>query len=244
MRVILGLCLCSLLSGCQLLHFSDGPPMFAKYHWFYSTKVHPHPEPKSRYGNPHSYVIKHKRYYVLPHARHFSQEGIASWYGTKFNGKLTSNRERYNLWAMTAAHKTLPLPTYVRVTHLITHRSIIVRVNDRGPFRPHRIIDLSYAAAKALGMLKKGTAPVRIEALNFGKTQVLQLAAFTTLKKAKAWQKSYESLLHTSLVIYPKIVRHTHWYAVTLAPHVPLSPGLKKRLIHHHIPHKLWLTLS
>jgi rare lipoprotein A len=126
------------------------------------------PLKKSRYGNPSSYVVNGKRYFVLPTAKGYSQTGIASWYGTKFHGKLTSTREPYNVYAMTAASPILPIPCFVRVTDLKNHRSIIVKVNDRGPFEDERIIDLSYVAASKLGMLKQGTAPVKVVALTPG----------------------------------------------------------------------------
>jgi rare lipoprotein A len=96
----------------------------------------------------------------------YSERGIASWYGTKFHGRRTSSGERYDMYAMTAAHRELPLPTYVRVTNLRNGRSAVVRVNDRGPFLGNRIIDLSYAAATKLGILGKGTGLVEVTALN------------------------------------------------------------------------------
>ena len=121
--------------------------------------------PKSRYGNPTSYVVHGKRYYVLASAKNYNQTGIASWYGTKFHGRLTSTREPYNMFAMTAASPVLPIPCYVRVTNLENGRTIIVKVNDRGPFAPNRIIDLSYVAAIKLGYAKKGTALVRVTSI-------------------------------------------------------------------------------
>jgi len=126
----------------------------------------PRNEPKSRYGNPKSYVIHGKRYYVLPTAKGYDKRGIASWYGTKFHGRLTSSREPYDMLAMTAASPELPIPCYVSVTNLENGRQIIVRVNDRGPFAPNRIIDLSYAAAKKLNMTQKGTALVEVRAIS------------------------------------------------------------------------------
>lgn len=123
----------------------------------------PRYEPRSRGGNRSPYTVLGKSYTVMASADGFVEEGIASWYGKKFHGYKTSNGEIYNMYAFTAAHKHLPLPTYVRVTHLDNGRSVIVRVNDRGPFHGGRVIDLSYAAASRLGMLSTGTAPVRIE---------------------------------------------------------------------------------
>ncbi len=125
----------------------------------------PQEEEWARYGNQSPYYVLGKTYEVLDTNANFSQYGIASWYGTKFHGELTSTREAYDMYAMTAAHKTLPLPSYVRVTNLDNNRQIIVRVNDRGPFVDGRIIDLSYAAAHKLDMHEQGTARVFIETL-------------------------------------------------------------------------------
>ncbi len=126
----------------------------------------PKTEPRSRYGNPASYMVHGKRYYTLKTSGGYRERGIASWYGTKFHGRRTSSGEPYDMYAMTAAHKTLPLPTYVRVTNLENQRSVVLRVNDRGPFHPNRIIDLSYTAAWKLGILSKGTGFVEVLALD------------------------------------------------------------------------------
>ncbi len=126
----------------------------------------PRAEPRSRYGNPRSYVVRGKRYYTLPTARGYVERGIASWYGPKFHGRRTSSGERYDMYAMTAAHRSLPLPAYVRVTNLENGRQAVVRVNDRGPFHGNRIIDLSYAAAAKLGIVRRGTGLVEVRALD------------------------------------------------------------------------------
>jgi rare lipoprotein A len=123
----------------------------------------PRTEPPSTRGNPESYVVLGKRYFLLPSNQGYAERGIASWYGTKFHGRNTSNGERYNMYAMTAAHKTLRLPAYVRVTNLRNGKQVTVRVNDRGPFHGNRIIDLSYAAAQKLEMIGEGTALVEVE---------------------------------------------------------------------------------
>lgn len=128
----------------------------------------PRVEPKSRRGNPTSYVVLGKRYHTLPSSRGYVERGIASWYGTKFHGRSTSSGEPYDMYAMTAAHKSLPLPTYVQVTNLQNGRTAIVKVNDRGPFHDNRLIDLSYAAATKLGILAKGTGLVEVRALDPG----------------------------------------------------------------------------
>jgi rare lipoprotein A len=127
----------------------------------------PRPEPRSKYGNGPVYEVLGKRYQVMPSANGYQERGVASWYGTKFHGNLTSNRETYDMYAMTAAHKTLPLPTYVRVRNLRNDKSIVVRVNDRGPFVHNRIIDLSYAAALKLDMIRDGTSLVEVTAISF-----------------------------------------------------------------------------
>lgn len=127
----------------------------------------PKPEARSRYGNGPVYEVFGKRYTVMPSANGYSERGVASWYGKKFHGRLTSNREPYDMYQMTAAHKTLPLPTYVKVRNLRNNRSIIVRVNDRGPFVHNRIIDLSYAAALKLDMVSDGTSLVEVTAITF-----------------------------------------------------------------------------
>ena len=125
----------------------------------------PRAEAHSRGGNK-DYRVRGKDYQVLPSAKDFEQTGIASWYGKKFHGHLTSNGEIYDMYAMSAAHKNLPLPTYLEVTNLKNNKSVIVRVNDRGPFHPERIIDLSYSAAYRLDMLNTGTALVKINAIS------------------------------------------------------------------------------
>ena len=121
-------------------------------------------ESQSEYGNA-AYLIDNSIYIPRSSAKGYSQTGIASWYGTQFHSKLTSNKEKYDLYALTAAHKTLPLPSYVKVTNLENNKNIIVRINDRGPFVNNRIIDLSYAAANKLGFANKGTAKVKVTAI-------------------------------------------------------------------------------
>ncbi len=124
----------------------------------------PRAETYSRGGNK-DYQVLGKHYKVLTSAKNFEQTGIASWYGKKFHGHLTSNGEIYDMYSMSAAHKNLPLPTYLKVTNVANNKSVIVRVNDRGPFHQSRIIDLSYSAAYKLDMLKTGTAQVKITAI-------------------------------------------------------------------------------
>ena len=127
----------------------------------------PRLEARSRYGNGPTYEVFGKRYTVMPSGAGYSERGVASWYGKKFHGRRTSNQEKYDMYAMTAAHKTLPLPTYVRVRNLQNNKSTVVRVNDRGPFVHNRIIDLSYYAAVKLDMIRDGTGLVEITAITF-----------------------------------------------------------------------------
>lgn len=159
------LLLVALTAGCGTFDAGDGPPPRERG-VTPSTRV-PGPEPKSAYGNPRFYEVQGSRYYVSHSADGYRERGVASWYGRKFHGRRTSSGETYDMHAMTAAHKTLPLPTWVRVTHLSNGRSIVVRVNDRGPFVDNRLIDLSYAAARELGMVEAGTGLVEVEALDF-----------------------------------------------------------------------------
>lgn len=125
----------------------------------------PKEEPVSKYGNPKSYKVMGETYKVKDTSKGYSEVGIASWYGKDFHGKRTSSGTPYNMHNYSAAHKTLPIPTYVKVTNLENGKSINVRVDDRGPFSKGRIIDLSYQAAKDLGVIAKGTAKVKVEAL-------------------------------------------------------------------------------
>jgi rare lipoprotein A len=120
---------------------------------------------RSQRGNPPFYNVLGKRYFVLPTSDGYHERGVASWYGPDFHKQMTSSGDRYDMYGMTAAHKTLPLPTWVEVTNLENGRRVVVKVNDRGPFVKGRIIDLSYSAAKALDMIRAGTARVEVRAL-------------------------------------------------------------------------------
>lgn len=126
----------------------------------------PKVEPLAKSGNPESYVVFGRRYYTQKSARGHVERGLASWYGRPFHGRKTSSGETYDMYAMSAAHKTLPLPTYARVTNLENGRRVVVRINDRGPFHDGRVIDLSYTAAVKLGMKRQGTARVEVQAID------------------------------------------------------------------------------
>jgi len=152
-----------LLGGCTTVppEPTDGPGRVIEDPSSIPDAVPQH-APRSRYGNPASYEVFGQTYHVMESADNHVERGIASWYGSKFHGRRTSSGEPYDMYAMTAAHKHLPLPTWVEVRHLENDRRIVVKVNDRGPFVDNRIIDLSYAAAARLGMMEAGTAPVEI----------------------------------------------------------------------------------
>ncbi len=157
----------ALLAGCSS---SPSPGRVA------TADAVPRAEAPTSRGNPETYKVLGKRYRVLDSNTGFRERGVASWYGTKFHGRPTSSGEPYDMYQMTAAHKSLRLPAYVRVTNLENGKSVVVRVNDRGPFVGNRVIDLSYAAAHKIDMTAKGTARVEIEVVGPGQRQ----AAATT----------------------------------------------------------------
>ena len=194
----------------------------------------PKNEPKSRYGNPKSYVVFGKRYYVMNSSKGYVEKGIASWYGTKFHGRRTSSGETYDMYAMTAAHKTLPLPTYAEVTNLNNGRSIIVKINDRGPFHENRIIDLSYTAAIKLDIVKKGTGLVEVKAISSNLNQenlveeeiitnknnsfYIQVGTFGELHNAKVLKRKLESLADNLVEISNIVISGETLYRVTIGP--------------------------
>ncbi|MBK5966133.1 hypothetical protein CCR95_19120 [Thiocystis minor] len=159
------LLLLALLSGCaSQVDRPDGddiPPRIARI-----PDAVPRVEPLSKSGNPESYVVFGKRYRTQRSSRGYVERGLASWYGKPFHGRKTSSGEIYDMHAMSAAHKTLPLPTYARVTNIENGRSIVIRINDRGPFHGPRLIDLSHTAAVKLGVVKTGTAMVEVRAID------------------------------------------------------------------------------
>tara|TARA_Y100000588_G_C14203748_1_gene903685 strand:- start:459 stop:1283 length:825 start_codon:yes stop_codon:yes gene_type:complete len=178
----------------------DGPPSFKSKKT--QTSAYPKLEPYSRYGNRASYDVDGRQYHVLASSHGYKARGIASWYGTKFHQKNTSSGESYDLYAMTAAHKTLPLPTYVKVKNIVNNREVVVKVNDRGPFHENRIIDLSYGAAKKLDILEKGTGLVEIEAIHppgFDNTPLkyfIQIGAYSRKEMADKRASEITSLTH------------------------------------------------
>lgn len=167
-QTVLWVSLASALAGCSTLPDTQdsamNPPLATL-----ADSVHHDPvlqsEPPSRTGNPASYVVFGRRYQVKETSEGYRERGVASWYGWDFHYRKTSSGSPYNMFELTAAHKSLPLPSYVQVTNLDNGRVVVVKVNDRGPFVGKRLIDLSYAAADRLGMLGQGTAPVEVVAL-------------------------------------------------------------------------------
>ena len=162
---LLSLSIPLLLSGCSYYQPHDGVP-----HYYRNVSTIPNAVPrylpKSRYGNKSVYHVDGRTYHVLPTANGYNENGIASWYGSLFDGRNTSTHERYDPYAMTAASTVLPIPCFVRVTNLANGRWIIVKVNDRGPFVANRIMDLSYAGAVKLGYIGHGTALVNVRTID------------------------------------------------------------------------------
>ena len=145
----------------------------------HTTRVIETPETRELKGWQKPYEVDGQRYQPLRDHQGFQQRGIASWYGRKFHGRKTSNGEVYDMYGMSAAHKTLPMGVYVKVTHLGNGRHIVVRVNDRGPFVAGRVIDLSYGAAKQLGIVESGTAKVEVQALGYRSTDKSRRVSFS-----------------------------------------------------------------
>lgn len=160
----------------------------------------PKPEPRAAYGN-NPYNALGERYVPMTDARGYRERGIASWYGKKFHGRPTSSREPYDMYAMTAAHKTLPLPSYVRVRNLQNGRAVVVRVNDRGPFLHNRVIDLSYAAAARLDILATGTGLVEVEAIDVGAPATTTARAVQIIPMAEAAEPQAEALAAPKLAV-------------------------------------------
>jgi rare lipoprotein A len=204
-------------------------------------KIIPKIEPLSRYGNPDSYHVDGRTYEVMTSSSGYRARGMASWYGTKFHKKRTSSGEDYNMYALTAAHRTLPLPSYVRVKNLSNGRQAIVRVNDRGPFHSGRVIDLSYAAAVKLGLLPRGTAPVEIEALSVVKPgkkahvahYYLQAGAFTTSQNAQALRGKLAKITPSPVFVE----KYQHQYIVRVGPFANkrMTDRVKRALVHRGV---------
>lgn len=199
----------------------------------------PKVEPLSRYGNPSVYEVFGKKYKVMEKSHGYSAKGVASWYGKKFHGRKTSSGEPYDMLGMTAAHRSLPIPTYAKVTNLKNGKEVVVKINDRGPFVGDRLIDLSYAAAKKLGFHADGTTHVHITAIDpvawhkenkntaLAKTEdkkvYLQLGAFNKKLSADELAKhavaAIEKNSHSlKTKIRPEVLAHQSLYKVRIGP--------------------------
>jgi rare lipoprotein A len=187
------------------------------------------PDPILPVGNMSPYSIDGISYQVLKDHRNYREQGTASWYGAKFDGHATSNGELYDLYKPSAAHKSLPIPSYARVTNLENGKSIVVRVNDRGPFHSDRLIDLSYAAAVKLGYMEKGTAQVEVEVIEvvgvedrrdpvYGDYRFLQIGAFGEESVAESLQSKLQSLLSAPVFISPVDLDGKMLYRVRVGP--------------------------
>ena len=169
----------------------DGPGSSPPANLAQIPDAEPKTEPLHRYANK-PYKVFGTEYVPLADARGFKQRGVASWYGRRFHGQKTASGELYDMYAMTAAHPTLPIPSYVRVTNIANGRSVVVRVNDRGPFHSSRVIDLSYAAAYKLGYIQAGSATVELESVQPTSEQAggvyVQVGAFTSRENAESLQ--------------------------------------------------------
>ena len=189
----------------------------------------PQADPILRFGNVSPYVIDGVTYNVLEDYCDYREQGTASWYGAKFSGHKTSNGELYDLYQPSAAHKTLPIPSYARVTNLENGKSIVVRVNDRGPFHSDRIIDLSYAAAVKLGYMEQGTAQVEVEVMEvvgvedrrdplYGNYRYLQLGAFGREASAQTLVEALKPLLTAEVFVSAVESDGTLLYRVRVGP--------------------------
>ncbi|NQX89815.1 MAG: septal ring lytic transglycosylase RlpA family protein [Halioglobus sp.] len=188
------------------------------------------PDPILPVGNASPYTVNGIRYEVLQDYKGYREQGIASWYGGKFTGYKTSNGELYDVYKPSAAHKSLPIPSYARVTNLENGRSIVVRVNDRGPFHSERLIDLSYAAAVRLGYMVQGTARVEVEVIEvagvedrrdpvYGDYRFIQIGAFGDEAKARALQaRLQDRRLSAPVFVSPADVNGQPLFRVRVGP--------------------------
>lgn len=235
---VLAVLACAALAGCGLFGGREAPVVQPRS----IPRAPPAPgapaEPLSRYGNPEFYVVDGVRYVPLKSAEGYVERGVASWYGPDFHGGLTSTREPYDMYQMSAAHKTLPLPCWVEVTNLENGRSARIRVNDRGPFKKNRIIDLSYAAALKLDVVAKGTALVEVRAVagpaappvRLASTapaavpaaapprMYLQVGAFGERANADRMRQQLEPALGTPVRVFEDLSHAPPLYKVQLGP--------------------------
>ena len=233
-RLLLAVCLAALAScsspppGSRYTQDTDAAPSRAISAEQVADAV-PRPDPILAFGNKSPYTIDGVTYTVLSDHSGYRERGVASWYGAKFAGHETSNGEIFDPYEPTAAHRTLPLPSYVRVTNLANGRSVVVRVNDRGPFHPERLIDLSYAAAVKLGFADRGTARVDVEVLELegvddrrsvalGIYRYLQIGAFSSELSARLLQGEVEALVAAPVAVSSVETGGARLYRVRVGP--------------------------
>jgi rare lipoprotein A len=231
-----------MIVSCAGISDRDSAPVNYSKQWHEIPDAVPVDVSPSKYGNPDSYEVLGETYYVMNVSDDFEQRGIASWYGSKFHGRRTSSGEEYDMYAMTAAHKTLRIPVYVEVTNIDNGRKAIVKVNDRGPFHEGRIIDLSYAAATKLGVAQTGTANVKIRVIDSsggekpvaaggekakvskvkpvagGDKLYVQVAVFTTEKNALAQMKKLQGQGFFDVRLHVEKKKNSALYRVRIGP--------------------------
>ena len=218
-----------LLVGCgkESVRESDGAPSNTVRAGSVSN-AKPRPEPRSRYGNHSPYVVFGETYEVMASASGYEKKGVASWYGKKFHGRSTSSGEIFDMYKATAAHRSLPLPTYAEVTNLDNGRKVVVKINDRGPFKGNRLIDLSYGAAVKLGMINAGTARVKVETITFddGKRsaelaaegEILQAGAFSIKSSARKLVKRLDDAGIADVELQTAASGRNYIYRVWIGP--------------------------
>jgi rare lipoprotein A len=243
--LVLSFSLICYLTSCAV---KDGPPK-KDVDVSHIPDAVPQQLPRSKYGNNDYTSINGVHYHILDSADGYEATGMASWYGTKFDGQLTSSRETYHMLDMTAAHRTLPLPCFVRVTNLSNGLSVIVKVNDRGPFKKDRLIDLSYAAAKKLGFHSSGTGLVRVTAINSNddfklanpatdsKSFYLQVAAFHIKENALQFKEKLSNETDYPIMIEEAKINGNPLYRIQVGPikDIQDSLSLKKNLHLHNL---------
>ncbi len=241
MRKSLPILLALFITACSGVHKKggyfedDGPPKRASVDIASIDDAVPRAEPLSKYGN-RPYIVHGKTYYPLKNANGYKERGIASWYGKKFHGRRTSSGEPYDMYAMTAAHKTLPLPSYVRVQNLKNGRLVIVRLNDRGPFVDNRVIDLSFSAATKLGIVGAGTGMVEVAVVAAATTELpdpapaptaqihvpprlyLQVGAFTSRENAANLQSRLRAAQLGPIFITSEFQGNVRMFRVRVGP--------------------------
>jgi rare lipoprotein A len=225
------------LAGCTASKppgVSDGKPLY-ELSPEEVVEPFPRPEPVLSAGNRSPYQVNGQTYRVMASAKGYREDGIASWYGRKFHGRTTSNGEVFNAYLATAAHRSLPIPGYVRVTNLENGRNMVVRVNDRGPFHPDRIIDLSYAAAVKLGFADQGTARVEVVAIEVdgsrdlrtaapllggqgGKYRYIQVGAFSEAASARALSLRLREQVSAPVAVSQVMLGDSEFFRVRVGP--------------------------